>query len=163
MTRNLKLTLLATAAAVVFAAGSASAYNIYFGQDLGLGEGTPLPVASRVNSTAAQNYVPLEPHRGGHGDLRGLRDRHWSAAQPHFPGAGTATLDGTGSIPTVTPGTTNGVGRYAISGSNFWEVNRQLHASRSVRRSRPSVSGVSTSVTSTVRSRWSCKAVRSST
>ncbi len=43
-----------------------------------------------------------------------------------FPGSSgsiTATLGGgNGSVQSVTPGTTNGAGRYATSGSNYWEV-----------------------------------------
>lgn len=39
-----------------------------------------------------------------------------------FTGAGGATLLGGGDIASVTPGTTNGVRRYATSGSNFWET-----------------------------------------
>jgi hypothetical protein len=40
-----------------------------------------------------------------------------------FPGAGTATLSGgDGSIASVAPGTTNGFGRYATSGTKYWEV-----------------------------------------
>jgi len=38
-----------------------------------------------------------------------------------FPGAGTATLSGTGQVLTQGGGT-NGFGRYPISGSNFWEA-----------------------------------------
>lgn len=121
MTRNLKLTLLATAAAAVFSAGSASAYNIYFGQDLGLGEGTPLPVASRVNSTAAQNSFLSNLVGVGTETFEGFATGTGTPLNLSFPGAGTATLNGTGEIVTVAPGSTNGFGRYAISGSNFWE------------------------------------------
>ncbi len=123
MTRNLKLTLLATAAAAVFAAGSANAYSVFFGEDLGLGEGTPLPVASRVNSTAAQNSFLSSLIGVGTENFEGFATGTGAPLALTFPGAGTATLGGTGSISTVTPGTTNGVGRYAISGSNFWEVS----------------------------------------
>jgi hypothetical protein len=38
-----------------------------------------------------------------------------------FPGAGTATLSGTGQVVSQGAGT-NGFGRYPISGSNFWEA-----------------------------------------
>ena len=118
---NLKLTLLATAAAAVFSAGSASAYNIYFGQDLGLGEGTPLPVASRVQSTAAQNAFLANLVGVGTETFEGFATGTGTPLNLTFPGAGSATLGGTGSIATVTPGSTNGFGRYAISGSNYWE------------------------------------------
>ena len=39
-----------------------------------------------------------------------------------FPGAGTATLNGSGNVSTEVTGT-NGFGRYPISGDNFWEVD----------------------------------------
>ena len=123
MTRNLKLTLLATAAAAFLSAGSASAYSIFFGEDLGLGENTPLPVASRVNSTAAQNSFLSSLIGVGTETFEGFATGTGTPLNLTFPGAGTATLGGTGAVRTVTPGTTNGVGRYAISGSNFWEVS----------------------------------------
>lgn len=40
-----------------------------------------------------------------------------------FPGAGTATLTGGGNVATVPIGSTNGVGRYATSGTNYWEMS----------------------------------------
>jgi hypothetical protein len=123
MTHNLKLTLLATAAAAVFSAGSANAYDIYFGQDLGLGEGTPLPVASRVQSTAAQNSFLSNLVGVGTETFEGFATGTGAPLALTFPGAGTATLGGTGNIATVAPGTTNGFGRYAISGANYWEVS----------------------------------------
>jgi len=39
-----------------------------------------------------------------------------------FPGAGTATITGDGEIQSVPSGQSNGFGRYATSGTNFWEV-----------------------------------------
>jgi hypothetical protein len=39
-----------------------------------------------------------------------------------FPGAGTATLTGSGTIQSVASGTTNGFGRYGVSATKFWEV-----------------------------------------
>lgn len=40
-----------------------------------------------------------------------------------FPGAGTATLNGTGTIQSVPAGSTNGFGRYGVSPTNYWEVD----------------------------------------
>ncbi|MFM7549470.1 MAG: PEP-CTERM sorting domain-containing protein [Cyanobacteriota bacterium] len=39
-----------------------------------------------------------------------------------FPGAGTATLSGSGVINSVPAGQTNGSGRYGVSPTNYWEV-----------------------------------------
>ena len=154
MTRNLKLTLLATAAAAVFSAGSASAYNVFFGEDLGLGEGTPLPVASRVNSTAAQNSFLANLIGVGTETFEGFATGTGAPLALTFPGAGTATLGGTGAIATVTPGTHERCRalrdlRLQLLGSE----QRQLHDQRSATRSPPSASGASTSATSTARSR----------
>ena len=123
MIRKLKVALLATAAAAAFSSSGAGAYTIFFGQDLGLGEGTPLPAVSRINSTAAQNSFLSNLVGVGTETFEGFATGTSAPLNLSFPGAGTATLGGTGSIATVTPGTTNGVGRYAISGSNFWEVS----------------------------------------
>ncbi|HET7274227.1 MAG TPA: PEP-CTERM sorting domain-containing protein [Longimicrobiaceae bacterium] len=40
-----------------------------------------------------------------------------------FPGAGDAELNGVGEIDYVTPGTTNGYGRYATSGAKFFSLD----------------------------------------
>ena len=91
----------------------------FFGQDLGLGEGTPLPSHPISDAARASFFANLsgvgtetfESYGAGTGAPLPIA----------FSGAGTATLLGNGSIATVTPGTTNGFGRYAISGSNYWE------------------------------------------
>ena len=100
---------------------SASWATVYFGEDLGLGEGTAL--ASFPNASAARASFL--------GSLSGVGTESFEAPDQTagqtaplvltFPGAGTATLTGDGSISSVTPGTTNGVGRYATSGSQYWE------------------------------------------
>jgi hypothetical protein len=121
MIRKLKVALLVTAAAAAFSATGAGAYTIFFGQDLGLGEGTPLPVASRINSTAAQNSFLANLVGVGTETFEGFPTGTSAPLNLTFPGAGTATLGGTGAIATVTPGSTNGFGRYAVTGSNYWE------------------------------------------
>lgn len=122
MNRKFKVAIVAAAAAL-FASTGAHAYSIFFGEDLGLGESTPLPVASRINSTAAQNAFLANLIGVGTETFEGFATGTGAPLNLTFPGAGTATLGGSGSIQTVTPGTTNGVGRYAISGSNFWEAS----------------------------------------
>ncbi|MBN2483719.1 MAG: VPLPA-CTERM sorting domain-containing protein [Candidatus Omnitrophica bacterium] len=90
----------------------------FFGEDLGLGESTPL--ATHPNADAAQSNFLSYLVGVGTEDFEGLSGGT-SPLAITFPGAGTATLGGTGLVDTVTPGTTNGYGRYAISGSNYWE------------------------------------------
>ena len=93
----------------------------FFGEDLN--NSATVPLAAFPNSIAAEtdflsNLVGVgtedfESFATGTGEPLGLT----------FPGAGAATLSGGGGeIETVTPGTTNGFGRYATSGSNYWEV-----------------------------------------
>jgi hypothetical protein len=123
MIRRLKIALLATTAAAMLTSGVASGYSIFFGEDTGLGESTPLPVASRINSTAAQNAFLANLVGVGTETFESFGAGTGAPLNLTFPGAGTATLGGSGSIRNVTPGTTNGVGRYAISGSRFWEAS----------------------------------------
>lgn len=102
-------------------ATSASAATItFFGEDQGLGEFTPLPAAARVNSTAARNAFFSNLVGVGTEDFETRAGGAPLAVS--FGAAGTATLLGTGSVAVVTPGTTNGVGRYATSGSRYWET-----------------------------------------
>jgi hypothetical protein len=98
---------------------NAFAAQTFFGENQGLGEGTPL--SSWTNATTAQtNFLSnlvgvgtesFETYSGGTGTPLPIS----------FPGAGTATMLGTGSVAEVTPGNTNGVGRYATDGSHYWE------------------------------------------
>jgi hypothetical protein len=122
MNRKFRIAIVAAAAAL-FASTGAHAYSVFFGQDLGLGEATPLPSASRVNSTAAQNSFLANLVGVGTETFEGFASGTGAPLNLNFPGAGTATMGGSGSIQTVAPGTTNGFGRYAISGSNFWEAS----------------------------------------
>jgi hypothetical protein len=54
-----------------------------------------------------------------------------------FPGAGTATLKGTGTIQSAPAGSTNGFGRYGVSPTNYWEVNAGSTGSFSIDFSNP--------------------------
>jgi hypothetical protein len=77
--------------------GSASAVPVtFFGEDLGLGETTPL--SSWTNAATAETTF-----------------------LSNLSGVGTATLQGDGEIETINSGT-NGYGRYPISGTNYWET-----------------------------------------
>lgn len=106
-------------AVLAVASAAWAAPTTYFGEDRGLGEGTPL--ASFPNALAARTLFLNQLTAGvGTEDFEGQ-----SGGAPlvlTFASAGTATLTGGGSVSTVTPGSTNGVGRYATSGSNYWEA-----------------------------------------
>lgn len=97
-----------------------AAFTTFFGQDLGLGESTRL--ASHPNADAARDQFLAQLSGVGTEDFEGH-----SGGAPlvvTFPGYGggaiTATILGSGSVSTVASGT-NGVGRYPISGNNYWE------------------------------------------
>ncbi len=99
----------------------------FFGEDLGLGEF--LPLSSHPNADAARDafYSHLvgvgtetfESYSAGTGAPLGL-------SFPGYASTITATMAGDGVVSAVTPGTTNWVGRYAISGSKFWEATNQF-------------------------------------
>ena len=93
--------------------------SVFFGEDLGLGEYTPL--SSWTNSTNAEADFLSYLTGVGTEDFEGFTNGQGAPLGLVFPGAGTATLQGTGNIEAVTPGTTNGFGRYGTSGYNYWE------------------------------------------
>jgi hypothetical protein len=119
-----KVLLAAWLVAVGLGAATASmaAISTFFGEDLGIGELTPLP--SHPNSDAARNAFFAQLTNIGTENLESFANGTGAPLAITFPGANpplVATLLGNGNIVSVTPGTTNGFGRYAISGSNFWE------------------------------------------
>lgn len=118
-------TVLALVAAVVFAIvsppSSLGAPVVFFGQDLGQGEAVRL--ASHPNSDAARANFFLNLNNIGTENLESFATNTAAPLAAIFPGAaGTATLLGNGAIATVVSGT-NGVGRYPISGDNYWEAS----------------------------------------
>lgn len=118
-----KVLMLSGVVSVMLAVSSASWGMIFFGEDLGLGESTPL--ASFPNASAARTNF-LASLVGVGTETFEAPDQTAGQTGPltlTFPGAGTATLSAGGSIASVTPGTTNGVGRYATSGSQYWETS----------------------------------------
>ena len=96
----------------------------YFGEDLGLGETTPL--SSWPNASLAETQFLSNLTGVGTENFESYADNTSSPLAITFPGAGTATLQGSGEVNEVTPGTTNGYGRYAISGSKYWETSSAL-------------------------------------
>jgi len=100
------------------AASSYATHTVYFGEDLGLGEGTRLlshPNADAARASFFSNLVGV-----GTESLEGFADNTPAPLTVNFAGFGTATLQGTGYVSSVPTGT-NGVGRYPISGDNYWE------------------------------------------
>lgn len=105
---------------LIFVAGSAGAAPlIFFGEDLGLGEGVRL--ASHPNADAAQAAFLANLVGVGTEDFEGFAAGTPAPLAIAFPGAGTATLSGGGAVANVPVGT-NGVGRYPISGNQYWET-----------------------------------------
>lgn len=99
----------------------ASAFTIHFGEDLNNSSSTPL--ASTPNADAASAAFQSFLTGTGTEDFEGFSAGTSQPLALVFPGAGTATLTGgNGEVSSVTVGSTNGVGRYGTSGTNFWEV-----------------------------------------
>jgi len=104
-------------------ASSASAYIIFFGEDLN--GSSAVPLASTPNSSAAELSFLNSLTGVGTEDFEGIAAGSVAPLVLTFPGAGTATLLGSGNVAAVAPGTTNGVGRYSVpsaSSSNFWDA-----------------------------------------
>lgn len=111
---------------------NAHAYVTYFGEDLqtaGIGE--TFPLASVPNSNAAE-FAFLSSLTGvGTEDFELQATGATEPLMLEFPGFGNGSLyvtlsGGQGSVQEVTPGTTNGAGRYSIpslSSGKFFEVN----------------------------------------
>ena len=121
------LTCALVAGMALASAGSANAYATLFGEDPN--NSNQVPLASTLNSDNAQKAFLAGVTSLGTQNFETL-----SGGAPltlTFPGAGlgkvTATLSGSsGSVISVTPGQTDGNGRYSIpsaTSSRFWEVS----------------------------------------
>lgn len=109
-------------AGIAMSPQSASAFQIFFGEDLNNSAFTPL--GATPNATAAENQFLNVLSGVGTEDFEGFANGVGAPLALSFPGAANATLSGgSGIVSSVTPGTTNGVGRYGTSGSNFFEVS----------------------------------------
>lgn len=112
---------LATAAFVSATAAPASAYQVFFGEDLNNSSNTPL--SATPNAVGAEQDFLANLTGTGTEDFDGFRNNQPSPLALTFPGAGGATLTGgNGHIEKVPAGKTNGYGRYGTSGRQFWEV-----------------------------------------
>lgn len=99
----------------------------YFGEDLGRGESTPL--ASWPNSAQAEANFLANLVGVGTENFESFADGTSAPLALTFPGAGTATLNGDGEINVVSSGSTNGYGRYATSGTHYWETGASFNFS----------------------------------
>jgi hypothetical protein len=120
MKSNISLIGAATILGIGLTTGSAQAYTIFFGEDLGLGELTRL--TSTPNADAARNNFLANLVGVGTENFESFTPGTTSPLSLTFPGAGNATLNGGGLISSVPTGT-NGVGRYPISGNQYWETS----------------------------------------
>lgn len=119
MYRRLNVRLAMAAALLALMTEAASAAPLTFlGQDTGLGEGTRLP--SHPNADAARASFLSSLVGVGTEDLESFANGTGAPLLVDFGAAGTATLNGSGEISNV-PAGTNGVGRYPISGNQYWE------------------------------------------
>lgn len=110
------------AAAALLASANAHAglVQVFFGEDAGLGEGSALvnhPNADTARAAFLANLIGVgtesfESFSAGASNIN-----------VNFGAAGTATLGGSGAVASVPVGQTNGVGRYGISGTNYWEAS----------------------------------------
>lgn len=111
----------AIAIATAIGIGSpADAYTIFFGEDLGLGEATRLP--STPNADAARDSFLSNLVGVGTETFESFAPGTTPPLAINFIGAGTANLQGDGSVENVPTGT-NGVGRYPISGNQYFETS----------------------------------------
>ena len=109
---------LATALFVAAPAAALAVPVTFFGEDLGLGEGTRLPAHPNADAARASFFSNLIGV--GTENFEGFAAGSGAPLALTFPGAGTATLNGSGYVANI-PSGTNGVGRYPISGDQYWE------------------------------------------
>ncbi|MBI2796241.1 MAG: PEP-CTERM sorting domain-containing protein [Gemmatimonadetes bacterium] len=107
------------AAAAVLPIRPAGAQVKFFGTDE---NGSSSTRATNVNSAAAQASFLGALTGVGTESFDGYADGTSSPLGLTFPGAGAATLNGTGAITSWGGSGANGAGRYAISGTKWWEA-----------------------------------------
>ncbi|NEP72597.1 MAG: PEP-CTERM sorting domain-containing protein [Okeania sp. SIO2G4] len=123
LTRTIVSSALAFGTIITFGNVPAQAFQIFFGEDLNNSNSVPLasfPNASDAESNFLSNLVEV-----GTEDFEGFATGASGLLDLTFPDSDiTATLSGGGGrIRSVPVGSTNGVGRYGTSGTNFWELS----------------------------------------
>jgi len=114
-------------AALGFGVGSAQAYSVYFGEDLN--NSATVPLAAVPFSAAAETAFKSNLTGIGTETFENQPTGASTGLTLTFPGSAgdlTAKLEGSsGSVAAVTPGQTNGFGRYSVpsaTSSKYWEV-----------------------------------------
>ncbi|HSH16611.1 MAG TPA: PEP-CTERM sorting domain-containing protein, partial [Verrucomicrobiae bacterium] len=97
---------------------SASAYQIFFGEDLN-NDGNVALIATPNASNAENQFLNVLSGVGTE-NFEGFANGVGAPLGLSFPGAANATLSGgSGAVASVTPGSTNGVGRYGTVRQQF--------------------------------------------
>jgi hypothetical protein len=116
---------LVAASLIMSAASAHAAGTTFFGEDLHSSANTPL--ASTPNANAAEASFLSFLSGTSTEDFEAFSSGAGTPLNLSFSGSAgalSATLTGgNGAVQSVTPGSTNGFGRYATSGSNFFEVS----------------------------------------
>jgi len=102
-----------------------AAASVFFGEDSGLGENIKLPSWPNANAAKADFLSNLSGV--GTEDFEGFSYGETSPLACDFGAAGTATLQGDGYVDYVPDGVSNGVGRYPISGNQYWETTTDFY------------------------------------
>jgi len=120
------LAALSAATTLTFAV-NAHAYLTFFGEDLN--NSASVPLSSTPNASSAETSFKSFLFSVGTETFESQTTGADAPLGLTFPGYGggtlSATLSGSGTVASVTPGATNGFGRYSIpsaTSSKFWEV-----------------------------------------
>tara|TARA_R110002072_G_scaffold35177_35_gene104444 strand:+ start:3679 stop:4431 length:753 start_codon:yes stop_codon:yes gene_type:complete len=121
MTNRILKTLVIAGAALSISTGTAQAgFLTFFGEDLS--SSSSVPLATTPNADTAQANFLANLTGVGTENFEGFAPGASAPLPISFAGAGTATMNGSGSITSVPVGSA-GAGRYGISGTNFWEMS----------------------------------------
>ncbi|MDY7004860.1 MAG: PEP-CTERM sorting domain-containing protein [Cyanobacteriota bacterium] len=123
LTRTIVSSALAFGTIVTFGNVPAQAFQIFFGEDLN--DSSSAPLASFPNASGAESDFLSNLVEVGTEDFEGFATGTSGPLDLTFPDSNiTATLSGGGGrIRSVPVGSTNGIGQYGTSGTNFWQVS----------------------------------------
>ncbi|GAB5452645.1 MAG: hypothetical protein Hals2KO_29730 [Halioglobus sp.] len=122
---NVKTALATLAVTSVVSVAAQAVPVTYFGEDLGLGEGTAL--GATPNADAAQASFLSGLINPGVETFEGIAGGTGTPLGISFANGVTANLTGTGNVTALAEGVTNGAGRYGVTGDggqeHYWEVD----------------------------------------
>ena len=107
-------------ALLLFLSSPLQGQQTFFGEDTDGSESTRSTLVASLN---AQNLFLSQLSGVGTEDFDSYAVGSSSPLALSFPGAGTATLNGSGAVASVVGPGTNGFGRYPVSSPNYWEVD----------------------------------------